>query len=101
MDHDSTELAVAKAEIEGLQQQLVAVTEHRSRIMVLLSERSGEIADLTTELGRSKAEALRHLEDAQSAARQLRRANDKLIEVAKSKQAFESDQHRIADELAS
>ncbi|HMA92686.1 MAG TPA: hypothetical protein VKP30_08370 [Polyangiaceae bacterium] len=101
MDHDSTELAVVKAEVEGLQQQLVAVTEHRSRIMVLLSERSREIADLTTELGRSKTEALRHLEDAQSSARQLRRANDKLVEIAKSRQIVESEQHRLADELAS
>lgn len=101
MDRDPSELAVALAEIEGLNQQLVAVTEHRSRIMVLLSERSREIADLTTELGRAKTESLRHLEDAQSNARQLRRANEKLVEIAKTKQLIEADQHRIVDELAS
>lgn len=100
MDRDS-ELAAAKAEIEGLNQQLVAVTEHRSRVMVLLSERSREIADLTTELGRAKTESLRQLEDAQSNARQLRRANEKLVELAKGRQAIEAEQHRLADELAS
>lgn len=101
MDRDSPELAAVLAELEGLQQQLVGVTEHRSRIMVLLSERSREIADLTTELGRAKTEALRHLEDAQSATRQLRRANEKLVDVAQSKQRIESELHRLTDEIES
>jgi predicted regulator of Ras-like GTPase activity (Roadblock/LC7/MglB family) len=69
--------------------------------MVLLSERSREIADLTTELGRAKAEALRHLEDAQSSTRQLRRTNEKLVEIAQAKQSLESEQHRYVDEIAS
>lgn len=101
MDRDSPELATALAELDGLQQQLDTVTEHRSRVMVLLTERSREIADLTTELGRAKAEALRHLEDAQSAARQLRRANEKLVGVAQSKQSLEGGVHRVTDELES
>lgn len=101
MDRDPPELAAAQAEIEGLQQQLVAVTEHRSRVMVLLTERSREIADLTTELGRAKAEALRYLEDAQSATRQLRRTNEKLAEIAQNRLSTEQVQHRLADELES
>jgi predicted regulator of Ras-like GTPase activity (Roadblock/LC7/MglB family) len=100
MDRDSPKLDTAQAEINELNQQLVAVTEHRSRVMVLLTERSREIADLTTELGRSKTEALRHLEDGQSTARQLRRANEKLVELSKSKATLEGELHRIADELA-
>jgi len=101
MDRDSPELAAAIAELEGLQQQLVAITEHRSRVMVLLTDRSREIADLTTELGRAKAEALRHLEDAQSATRQLRRTNEKLVDVAQSKQQLEGEAHRATDALES
>jgi chromosome segregation ATPase len=101
MDRDSPEHAAPQAEIDGLQQQLVAVTEHRSRVMVLLTERSREIADLTTELGRAKADALRHLEDAQGATRQLRRTNEKLAEIAQSKLALEAEYHRIADDLES
>jgi chromosome segregation ATPase len=101
MDRDSPELVAAGVDVDGLQQQLMAVTEHRSRIMVLLTERSREIADLTTELGRARAEALRHLEDAQSTARQLRRANDKIADVVQSKHTLEAEHHRIADELES
>ncbi|HEY5955571.1 MAG TPA: hypothetical protein VIV60_03415, partial [Polyangiaceae bacterium] len=101
MDRELPEGAAAVAEIEGLNQQLVSVTEHRSRVMVLLSERSREIADLSAELGRTKAEALRHLEDAQSSTRQLRRTNEKLVEIAQAKQTLESEQHRYVDEIAS
>jgi chromosome segregation ATPase len=100
MDREAPDIAAAQAEIDGLNQQLVSVTEHRSRVMVLLTERSREIADLTTELGRAKAEALRHLEDAQSSTRQLRRTNEKLVELAQAKQALESEQHRYVDEIA-
>jgi predicted nucleic acid-binding Zn-ribbon protein len=103
MDRDPPKLALesALAEIDGLNQQVLAVTEHRSRIMALLTERSREIADLTAELGRSKTDGLRHLEDAQSTARQLRRANEKLVEVTQTKLALENEFHRITDELAS
>ena len=101
MDRDSPELVAADLDVDGLQQQLMAVTEHRSRIMVLLTERSREIADLTTELGRARAEALRHLEDSQSSARQLRRVNDKVADVVQSKHALEAEHHRTADALES
>lgn len=98
MSQDATTLNV---EIAALNQQLVGVSEHRSRLMVLLTERSREIADLTVELARATTEGRRHLEDAQCAARQLRRANEKLVEVTQGKHAIETTHSQLHDELES
>jgi predicted regulator of Ras-like GTPase activity (Roadblock/LC7/MglB family) len=96
----SDELSAVKAELQALTQQMVGLEEHRSRLMVLLTERSREIADLTTELVRIKTEGLRHLEDAQSATRQLRRANEKLTELTAAKLALETEKDQLHDETA-
>jgi hypothetical protein len=95
----SEELAAIQAELIALNQQLVGVSEHRSRLMVLLTERSKEIADLTAELVRTKTDGLRHLEEAQSSARQLRRANERLAELSSAKQSLSTEQSQLHDEL--
>jgi hypothetical protein len=95
----TTESTTPTAELTALNQQLVSVSEHRSRLMVLLTERSREIADLSLELARVKTEGLRHLEDAQSAARQLKRVNERLAEQGQSKQALLTERSQLHDEV--
>lgn len=95
----SEDLVTIKAELAALSQQMVGVSEHRSRLMVLLTERSREIADLSTELVRVKTEGLRHLEEAQSAARQLRRANERLAELSSTKHSLSTEHSQLHDEL--
>jgi predicted regulator of Ras-like GTPase activity (Roadblock/LC7/MglB family)/predicted nucleic acid-binding Zn-ribbon protein len=67
--------------------------------MVLLTERSREIADLTAELIRVKTDGLRYLEDAQSTARQLRRANERLAELSSTKHSLSTEHSQLNDEL--
>jgi uncharacterized coiled-coil DUF342 family protein/predicted regulator of Ras-like GTPase activity (Roadblock/LC7/MglB family) len=67
--------------------------------MVLLTERSREIADLSLELARTKTDGLRHLEDAQNAARQLKRVNERLAEQGQAKQALLTERSQLHDEV--
>jgi len=67
--------------------------------MVLLTERSREIADLTQKLTRAKTESLRHLEDAQTTARQLKRVKERVSELTQSRQALQTEFSKLGDDL--
>lgn len=95
----SEDVASLKAELQEVREQLVSVSEHRSRVMVSLTERSHEVTTLISELNRAKAESCRHLEEMSSTAKNLKLASGRASELLALKNRLQTEYSQLTDEL--
>jgi predicted regulator of Ras-like GTPase activity (Roadblock/LC7/MglB family) len=87
-------------QVAQLNELLVGVSEHRSRLAVTLADVEKRVSALTKELEQVRSQSRLATEESENATRQLRRTNEKLTELARQKQLLEAEEIRLSETVS-